>query len=120
MQPAGHPFVEASGAAPPTRSLGLFGVAKPDHSDQRARGRAEAEGQIVPDPDHSPAEVESVFGEDVNVRGRLQRRDTPAARNRDVKASTPVGTGTLFVHRDRDHDAAYPVTGAFLDRPRPR
>ena len=46
-----------------------FAVAKPDDIDQRAFGRVEAEGQIVPDPNHSPAEVESVFGEDMNVCG---------------------------------------------------
>lgn len=68
------------------RDLWPLAVAKPDHVDQRAFGRVEAEGQSVPDPDNFPAEIERAFGEDMNVRGRLQRRDTPAARNRDVNA----------------------------------
>jgi hypothetical protein len=37
--------------------------------DQRAFGRVEAESQIVPDPDHSPAEVEGVLGEDRTFAG---------------------------------------------------
>ena len=51
------------------RDLCAFAVAKPDHIDQRAFGGVEAEGQIVADPDDCPAEVEGVFGEDMNVRG---------------------------------------------------
>lgn len=61
-------------------------MAQPDHIDQRALGRIEAKGEPVPDPDLSPAEAESVFGEDMNVCGRLQRRDTSATGNSDVNA----------------------------------
>ena len=46
-----------------------FAMAEPDHIDQRALGGVEAEGQIVPDLDDSPAEVESVFRKDMNARG---------------------------------------------------
>ena len=68
------------------RDLCPFPMAQPDHIDQRALGRVEAEGQTVPDPDHLPAEAEGVFGEDMNVCGRLQRRDTSPARVGDVNA----------------------------------
>ena len=51
------------------RDLSAFAVAKPNHIDQRAFRGVEAEGQILADPDHSPAEVEGISGEDMNVRG---------------------------------------------------
>ena len=61
-------------------------MAQPDHIDQRALGRVEAKGEAVPNLDDLPAEVESVFGKDMNVRGRLQRWNSSAARDCDVNA----------------------------------
>ncbi len=61
-------------------------MAEPDHIDQRALGRVEPESQAVSDSDLPAAEAESAFGEDVNVCGRLQRRNTPAAGDSEINA----------------------------------